>query len=92
MTKAEYDERAQCMSDQYSGFYAEAAGLNVNGDLTLGENIADNGGLRESYRAYQKYLKENGPEGRLPGLEALSTNQLFFLGYANVKIEEFTNI
>ncbi|ODM97501.1 Neprilysin [Orchesella cincta] len=90
VTKVEYDARAQCMSDQYSGFFAEAAGLNVNGDLTLGENIADNGGLRESYRAYQKYVEENGQEGRLPGLEHLSTNQLFFLGYANIWCESIT--
>ncbi|CAL8073146.1 unnamed protein product [Orchesella dallaii] len=90
VTKVEYDERAQCMSDQYSGFFAEAANLNVNGDLTLGENIADNGGLRESYRAYQKYIEDNGPEGRLPGLEHLSTNQLFFLGYANIWCESIT--
>jgi predicted metalloendopeptidase len=89
-TKAEYDDRALCMSEQYSGFYAEAANMNVNGELTLGENIADNGGLRESYRAYQKYLADNGPEGRLPGLEALSTNQLFFLGYANIWCESIT--
>jgi len=90
VTKVEYDKRAQCMSDQYSGFFAQAAGLNVNGDLTLGENIADNGGLRESYRAYQKYVEDNGQEGRLPGLEHLSTNQLFFLGYANIWCESIT--
>ncbi|CAL8117982.1 unnamed protein product [Orchesella dallaii] len=90
VTKVEYDRRGQCMSDQYSGFFAEAAGLHVNGDLTLGENIADNGGLRESYRAYQKYVEDNGEEGRLPGLEHLSPNQLFFIGYANIWCESMT--
>lgn len=72
------------MSDQYSKFFAKDANMYVNGDLTLGENIADNGGLRESYRAYLKYIEQNGKEGRLPGLEHLSTDQLFFLGYSNV--------
>lgn len=56
----------------------------VNGRLTLGENIADNGGLRESLRAYQRFRERNGPEPKMPGLEAFSDEQLFFLSFANV--------
>src|SRR4029450_10889399 len=40
-----YDERAACVADQYSG-YTVAGDTHINGRLTLGENTADNGGLR----------------------------------------------
>jgi len=59
----------------------------VNGRLTLGENIADNGGLRESLRAYRRYRERNGPEALLPGLEAFSDEQLFFLSFAHVSLQ-----
>ena len=59
----------------------------VNGRLTLGENIADNGGLRESLRAYRRYRQRNGPEALLPGLEAFSEEQLFFLSFAHVSLQ-----
>jgi endothelin-converting enzyme len=51
-----------------------------------GENLADNGGLRAAYSAFEKWLAEN-PEatdvGKLPGLP-LSLRQLFFLGFGQV--------
>ena len=59
----------------------------VNGHLTLGENIADNGGLHESLRAYRRYRQRNGPEALLPGLEAFSEEQLFFLSFAHVSLQ-----
>jgi hypothetical protein len=59
----------------------------VNGRLTLGENIADNGGILESLRAYRKYRQRHGPEALLPGLEAFSEEQLFFLSFANVSLQ-----
>ena len=46
-----FEERAQCFVDQYSGFTA-VDDVKVNGKLTLGENIADNGGLRIALMAY----------------------------------------
>ncbi|KAA8580550.1 hypothetical protein FQN60_013508 [Etheostoma spectabile] len=45
-----FNEKTQCMIDQYNGYYWEEAGLNVRGKRTLAENIADNGGIRESFR------------------------------------------
>lgn len=62
----------------------------VNGRLTLGENIADNGGLRESLRAYRRFRERNGPEPTLPGLEAFSDEQLLFLSFANVSESGFS--
>ena len=56
----------------------------MNGVTTQGENIADNGGLRETFRAYQFYVAANGAEPQLPGLEQFTSEQLFFLTYANI--------
>ena len=56
----------------------------MNGTKTQGENIADNGGIREAFRAYQNYVSTNGREKRLPGLERYTPEQMFFLSYANV--------
>jgi len=85
-----FEERAQCVADQYSG-YSVAEGLNVNGQLTLGENIADIGGIRESYRAYKAWDAANGPEDQL--LEEITNDQLFFVaqaqGWCSVASPEF---
>ena len=59
-------------------------GFQLNGVNTEGENIADNGGLREAFRAYNYHVATNGQEARLPGLEQLTNEQIFFLSYANV--------
>jgi len=92
-TKENYEGRTKCIVDQYSAFYVPPpVDMYVNGELTQGENIADNGGLRESFKAYRKFVEQNGKEeGRLPGLEQLSPNQLFFLGYANIWCESITD-
>jgi predicted metalloendopeptidase len=60
--------------------------LQVNGFSTLAENIADNGGIREAYRAYQRYKERHDPELVLPGMEDFSHEQLLFLSYGNVSI------
>lgn len=49
-TIEKFRARAQCIIDQYSSYVLEDIGLNVNGKMTQGENIADNGGLKQSYR------------------------------------------
>ncbi|KAJ6093337.1 hypothetical protein N7486_008626 [Penicillium sp. IBT 16267x] len=80
-----FEERAQCFVDQYSNFTVEGAGgklLHVNGRLTLGENIADAGGLTASFHAWKKH-DDAKPDLHLPGLEAFSKEQLFFVSYAN---------
>jgi len=61
--------------------------LQVNGQMTLRENIADNGGIREAYRAFKKLKARRGLDvvsPRLPGLERYSPDQIFFIGYATV--------
>ena len=55
-------------------------------DLFAGENIADNGGFKASYYAYNKWLKDNSIEEEppLPGID-LTHHQLFFLSFSQVK-------
>ncbi|VDI45273.1 Hypothetical predicted protein [Mytilus galloprovincialis] len=81
-----FDTQTQCLVNQYSNFTLPELvdeGLNVNGINTLGENIADNGGLKQSFRAYKRWVAENGEEKQLPGLK-YNHDQLFFIGFAQV--------
>ncbi|XP_061537525.1 neprilysin-like isoform X1 [Phycodurus eques] len=77
-------ELSACIVDQYANFSWDLAnGLNLKGNNTLGENIADNGGVRQAYQAYKNYVKKHGEEALLPGLN-LNHDQLFFLNFAQV--------
>jgi len=85
VTRERFEDKAKCMEDQYGNYCFPSINMCINGKITVGENIADNGGLRESFRAYRKYIERLGhEEARLPGLEILTPNQLFFISYANV--------
>uniref|UniRef100_A0A671W7W4 Membrane metalloendopeptidase like 1 n=1 Tax=Sparus aurata TaxID=8175 RepID=A0A671W7W4_SPAAU len=79
-----FKEQSQCMVQQYGNFnWKLAGGQNVSGISTLGENIADNGGVRQAYKAYLKWVAMEGEEPRLPGLD-MDHKQLFFLNFAQV--------
>jgi putative endopeptidase len=75
---ARFEERAACVEEQYAGYEVQP-GLKVDGKLTLGENIADLGGLKQSLRAYRKWVAEHGAEPQVAGL---TNDQLFFVAYA----------
>jgi len=87
-TKKKYLEKAQCIIDQYGNYtvQVEEEELNVNGITTQGENIADNGGIKEAFRAYDTLVSKYGPEPVLPGL-AYTTRQLMWLSGASVWCE-----
>ena len=73
--------RAQCVDDFYSGYEVEP-GAAVNGKLTLGENIADIGGLKQSHAAYKLWESRHGaPE---PLLEELTDEQLLFVAWGQI--------
>uniref|UniRef100_A0A674EIR5 Membrane metallo-endopeptidase-like 1 n=1 Tax=Salmo trutta TaxID=8032 RepID=A0A674EIR5_SALTR len=79
-----FKDQSQCMVQQYGNFnWKLAGGQNVSGISTLGENIADNGGVRQAYKAYMKWVEREGEELRLPGLD-MDHKQLFFLNFAQV--------
>ena len=52
----EFDSRTKCMIDQYNEYISDI-GMQINGYLTLSENIADNGGLKHAYRVGQTHFK-----------------------------------
>ncbi len=74
-----FEARAQLLVDHFNKIEV-LPGIYANGELTLGENIADNGGLNISYAALQKALKEN-PVGEIDGF---TPAQRFFLSYATL--------
>ncbi|XP_055347090.1 neprilysin-11-like [Paramacrobiotus metropolitanus] len=78
-----YEDRKKGMIEQYNNYTLPAG--KVNGQLTLGENIADNGGLRASFKGYTRYLQRlSKPEPVLPGLVDYTPLQLFFLSFGQV--------
>ncbi|XP_050357045.1 endothelin-converting enzyme homolog isoform X1 [Nymphalis io] len=80
-TIGKFKHRTECIQEQYSKYKME--GQNLNGKQTLGENIADNGGLKASFHAYLEYSKNAKVNLTLPGLK-YNHRQLFFISFAQV--------
>ena len=83
--KKQFDARAKALVDQYDGYapIASKPDLHVNGKLTLGENIADLGGLNIAYDALQAALKKDPSEADQK-IDGYSQDQRFFLSWARV--------
>jgi len=87
-----FEKRAQCMEEQYSKYSVDGGELGqieIDGKLTLSENIADNGGIRIAYWGYKDWVKKNGKEMLLPGLNK-TNEQLFFLSFAQMWCSSYT--
>jgi putative endopeptidase len=81
----EFLKRAQCFVDEYSSF-EPAPGTHLNGKLTLGENSADNGGLRLAFMALMKTLNGHEP----PKIDGFTAEQRFFLSYGQIWCQNLT--
>jgi putative endopeptidase len=77
-----FEERADCFVKEYSSFIA-VDDLHLNGKLTLGENTADNGGLRLAFIALMDALKGKQP----PKIDGFTAEQRFFLGWGQIWCE-----
>jgi putative endopeptidase len=75
---ARFDAQAQRIVDQFNG-YIQVDTTHVNGKLTLGENIADYGGLLTAYDALERALQRSGKRDAVDGY---TPEQRFFIGYA----------
>ncbi|HET6439650.1 MAG TPA: M13 family metallopeptidase [Anaeromyxobacter sp.] len=74
----EYEHRAACVVHQFDAYVAEG-NARINGQLTLGENIADLGGIKLALSAYRAARQGKPPE---PGVTGFTPEQVFFLAYA----------
>jgi putative endopeptidase len=80
----EFEKRTQCLVDEYSGFTA-VSDVKLNGKLTLGENTADNGGVRVALMALESAGKSAPPK------DGFTQEQRFFLGFAQVWCQNQTD-
>jgi putative endopeptidase len=74
-----FDGQTACVADQY-GRYEVAPGVALNGPLTLGENIADIGGVRLAFRGFQAEAARHPSAG--PAVGDLTDDKLFFVAFA----------
>jgi putative endopeptidase len=77
----EFDARAQKVVDEYNGFEA-LPGAHVNGKLTLGENLADLGGVNIAYDALERTLARNPSRRKM--IDGFTPEQRFFISFAQV--------
>jgi putative endopeptidase len=83
-TKEKFEVATKCVVDQYAGYEA-VPGIKLNGKLTAGENIADIGGVKLAYQAYQAWRSQQPASGagsvaRTVG--GMADDQLYYLSYA----------
>ncbi|MFW0927636.1 M13 family metallopeptidase [Providencia sp. VP23HZSY-1] len=78
--KEHFKQKTEKLVEQYNGFAVDD--LNVNGQLTLGENIGDLGGLNIALSAYKQFVKENYPNGEAPIIDGTTGLQRFFIAWA----------
>ncbi len=78
--KKQFDARTACVANEYSGFIA-GDDLHLNGKMTLGENTADNGGIRLAYMAMEAYAHRHNLD-LSKKMGSFSPEQQFFIGFA----------
>jgi predicted metalloendopeptidase len=83
---AAFKQRAACVATQYSQ-YESIPGVKLNGNLTLGENVADNAGVRIAYYALMDVL---AAKGRPQPIDGFTPEQRFFLAWGQLWCENAT--
>ena len=107
ITNQRYEQRAQCIVDQYSQYYLGQIDMHLNGNLTKDENIADNIGVTLAYRAYTRayrYHHSFKKDTADPGIDQESNDQeqllpgldynprqLFWISYGLENCEKMTD-
>ena len=79
--RAAFDKMSLCLIAEYNRFEA-VPGLKLDGQLSLGENTADNGGLRIAYKAFQRAQLPRTGGQRASRIDGFTEDQRFFLGFA----------
>src|SRR5271170_7090031 len=88
--RSAFDERTGCEVNEY-GSFEPISGTKLNGKLTLGENTADNGGLRVAYQALMSVLAGEGPSAETQKIDGYTPAQRFFISYAQIWCENVTD-
>jgi len=78
-----FEERAACVEELYSGYEVQP-GVHLSGKLTLGENIADLGGIKDSHRAFLQWAADNGVDPHAQAMDGLTHEQLFFVAFSQI--------
>jgi predicted metalloendopeptidase len=79
-TRSRFAEATRRVVDQYA-HYEAVPGVRLDGKLTAGENIADNGGVKLAYQAYEAWRAEQSPPPPRR-VDGYTDDQLYFLAYA----------
>src|SRR5581483_4553636 len=88
--RTEFEKRTSCVADEYSAF-VPVDDVHLNGRLTLGENTADNGGIRIALMALNAERAKGKPDARdNQTVEGFTPEQRFFLGFAQIWCENRT--
>jgi predicted metalloendopeptidase len=87
--RKEFDKRTGCIADEYSSFVA-VDDVHLNGKLTLGENTADNGGVRIALMALRKAMADDAKNDAKQTKNGFSPEQRLFLGFAQIWCENST--
>ncbi len=84
--RQKFTEHTDCEVKEYSSF-SPVAGEHLNGKLTLGENTADNGGIRIAYQALQKVLASEPARERTQKIDGYTPDQRFFIAFGQIWCE-----
>ena len=88
--RTKFDKMTSCEVNEYNKF-SPVSGQTLNGKLTLGENTADNGGIRIAYNALQSVLEQEPASKRDEKIDGYTEDQRFFIAFAQVWCSNITD-